>query len=139
MSYQLDFKIKYRYQNAPAGIAIPVSLTVGDLSTEVNAKLDTGAEFCFFQREIAEDLGLDVESGDLLRMATLVGSLTAYGHRVKLHTLGLAFESEVFFAAVYGMPRNLLGRRGWLEHLHLALMMDDETIYFNSIYPTENL
>lgn len=139
MAYQLGFTIKYRYSATSAGISIPVAVTVGEQTTEVIAKLDTGAEFCFFQREVAEDVGLEVESGTPLKLTTLAGSLTAYGHRVKLHTLELAFESEVYFAAVYGMPRNLLGRRGWLEHLHLGLTMDEEAIYLNSIYPTENL
>ena len=139
MSYQLNFKLRYQFQTTESGITLPFSLTIGGLTVEGKGKLDTGSECRFFQRERAEGLGLEVEAGLPLKMATLAGSLTAYGHRVVIEVLDLAFESTVYFASVYGVPRNLLGRRGWLEHLHLGLKMDEEAIYLNPIYPTENL
>ncbi len=124
MSYQLDFQIKHRFKLTEVGITIPVGLAAGDRSLVCDAKVDTGAEFCFFQRELADRLNLDVESGMTVKINTLTGSLTAYGHRLTLHTLGLAFESTLLFNSAYGTTRNLLGRRGWLEHLHLGLTMD---------------
>ena len=60
---------------------------------------------------------------------TLAGSLTAYGHTVSLTTLGLEFDSMVYFAADYGLLRNLLGSEGWLRKVRLAVVDYDAAIY----------
>ena len=93
------------------------------------AKIDTGGQVCLFMREIGETLGIDIETGHRHSFNTLAGSLTAYGHTVRLQTLGLEFDSLVYFPAVYGLPRNLLGREGWLRKVRLALIDDDATLY----------
>jgi hypothetical protein len=59
------------------------------------------------------------------------GSLIAFGHSVTLHTLGLEFDSVVYFAADYGLERNLLGREGWLQKVRLAIIDYDSTIYLS--------
>lgn len=92
-------------------------------------KVDTGAEFCLFQRDYADELGLDIESGRAIRLSTLTGSFVAYGHRVVIQTFDLAFESTVYFAEFYGLNRNILGRNGWMEHLDLGLSIRRSEIY----------
>ena len=62
MTHLLGFNLIHEYDPAEAGIAVPVALSVGTAQTEVRAKLDTGATRCVFEREIGEDLGLDIES-----------------------------------------------------------------------------
>lgn len=118
---------------------IPCALEHNDLHAKFEAKVDPGCEFCLFTREVADELSIEVEDGYAIRLNTLTGSLTAYAHTVTLYTLGLSFESLVLFHPAYGTRRNLLGRVGWLNNLHLALTMDDEMIYLKSIDSTENL
>ncbi len=59
------------------------------------------------------------------------GAIIAFGHLVTLHTLGLEFDSMVYFAADYGLERNLLGRDGWLQKVKLAIIDYDSTIYLS--------
>jgi hypothetical protein len=59
MSHQLDFKISYQYQSAKGGVSIPITLTVGSRAVECFAKIDTGSEYCLFQRKLADKLLLD--------------------------------------------------------------------------------
>jgi hypothetical protein len=59
----------------------------------------------------------------------LGGAVVAFGHFVSLHTLGLEFDSVVYFAEEYNLPRNLLGRDGWLRKLRLAVVDYDAEIY----------
>lgn len=132
MTHQLDFKIRYPYQSARGGISIPAFLIAGNKDAECFAKIDTGAEFCLFQRDIADTLELDVENGHLLRMETLTGAFKAYGHEVTLVTLDMAFDVMVYFAAEYGLSRNLLGRNGWLQHVRLGLCDYDEMLYVSA-------
>jgi hypothetical protein len=139
MTYQLNFPIRYRFKTTEVGITIPFSLKQGEWRVSGEAKVDTGSEFCFFQRELADRLRIDVEDGFPIRLSTLTGGLTAYAHTVELDTLGIRFESLVLFTSAYGTTRNILGRQGWLEHLHLALTMNDETVYLDSAYSQDTL
>ena len=133
MSYQLDYAVKHIYDSRKVGITIKTTLRRDDLFVAVNAKIDTGAEFCLFGREYAEALNIEVETGYQQNLSTLAGNLSAFGHHVELETLGLKFDSLVYFAADYALNRNLLGRQGWLQLIKIGL--DD---YQSKIYISPN-
>jgi hypothetical protein len=48
-----------------------------------------------------------------------------------MQTLGLEFDSVVYFAADYGLSRNLLGREGWLQKVRLGIVDYETTIYLS--------
>jgi hypothetical protein len=50
---------------------------------------------------------------------------------VRLETLGLEFQTFVFFSAERRLPRNLLGRVGWLRLVRLALVDYDQELYLS--------
>jgi hypothetical protein len=55
----LAFSARYDYAGASAGIQVPIELRAGQgRSVRIVAKLDTGASFCIFQRDYAEQLGI---------------------------------------------------------------------------------
>ena len=117
MLHQLNYRIRHVCQTSKGGISVPVVLAAGGLSVECDARIDTGSEYCLFQRRLADALELDLENGHQMQMETLAGLFTAYGHAVTLQTFDLAFDVMVYFAADYGVPRNLLGRHGWLQQI----------------------
>lgn len=131
MPYQLTFDSRYEYSSLEDGITIEAVLSLGERAVVSQAKVDPGAQVCLFQREIGEKLGLEVESGARRKLNTLTGSLVAYGHSVTLYTLGWEFDSLIYFAADYGLSRNLLGREGWLLKVRLALVDYDSTLYLS--------
>jgi len=133
MPFTLTFDILQQYRSLEEGITIETSLFLGQLSVISQAKIDPGAQVCLFQREVGEQLGIDIESGDQIRLGSLTGgSLIAFGHPVTLHTLGLEFDSVIYFAADYGLERNLLGRVGWLQKVRLAIIDYDSTVYLGA-------
>ena len=131
--YQLDFQKYSQFDSFESGITVEAILRFGDAETSCFAKVDTGAEICLFRREIGEFLQIVVESGYKKRLSTLVGGLSVFGHNVELETLGLKFETLVYFAEDYALDRNLLGRQGWLQLIRLGL--DD---YKSEIYISPN-
>jgi hypothetical protein len=131
MAYSLSFLSRAEYDQFESGITIKVTLRSGESESTTSAKIDMGAQVCLFQREIGESLGLNIESGHRRRMETLAGSLTAYGHSVSLYTLGLEFDSVVYFAAAYDLPRNPLGREGWLQKVRLAVVDYAAALYLS--------
>lgn len=127
MEHQLRFRVKHRYDES--GVSLPVVLSLGRHSLRATARVDTGADVCVFKREHGEELKLDIESGQPLQIATATGSFLTYGHSVTVEALGIPIDAMVYFAFTYGFPRNVLGRRGWMEQLRLGLIHYERLFY----------
>jgi hypothetical protein len=129
---QLNFAEEYRYRDDAEGIPVRVLLTYGGQTVRVAAKVDTGAAVCLFSHEDGLDLGLPIEQGVAKRLGGLTGTIDAFGHEVTLQTGDIAFQSLVYFAKYPGLPRNLLGRQGWLRNLRLGLIDYDNLLYLSA-------
>ena len=86
------------------------------------AKGDTGASLCIFARDLGEQLGLEVESGIRQLVGTVTGTFVVYLHEVNLSVAGLECSAFVGCAKDTGFRRHVLGRRGFLEQITLALV-----------------
>ena len=133
MTFPIEFQKKETYQSLKTGITIDAILHYGNLRQLCSAKVDTGAEVCIFTRPLADFLEIDVETGFRETFSTLGGGIVAYAHEIELETLGLRFQSYVYFAESYAVNRNLPGRQGWLQLVRLGL--DD---YKSEIYLSPN-
>jgi hypothetical protein len=133
MPFQIEYQRKASYESLTSGITIEAILRHGNLETSCEAKIDTGSEVCLFARTYADSLELDVESGYREVFSTLAGNVIAHAHEIELETLGLRFQSYVYFAENYSIRRNLLGRQGWLQLVLLGL-----NDYNNELYLSPN-
>lgn len=131
MTFSIDFQKKENYKSLEAGITIGAILRYADAETACEAKVDTGSQFCLFRGILADALEIDVESGYRQNFSTLGGGIVAYAHQIELETLGLKFESYVYFAESYAVNRNLLGRNGWLQLVTLGLNDYKSEIYLS--------
>ena len=122
MSNTLSFRSQLVYDPARVSIDVPVRLVLGAASADVVAKLDAGSSHCVFRRAIADALELDLEAGEPMQIGTVTGSFLAYGHAVTLRAIDHELDATVYFAADPAVPRNVLGRRGWIERLGLGLV-----------------
>lgn len=132
MAKELSFDFEYQYEDDEEGIPLPVKLTYGGRTVGTVAKVDSGAAVCLFSHEEGVDLGVPIEQGIPTTLGGLTGSLDAFGHEVTLQTGDLIFQSVVYFAKYPGLPRNLLGRRGWLRNLRLGLIDYDNLLYLSA-------
>lgn len=130
MTYDFSFNVAHDYSGAVA-IRVPVTLRSGRDETTFNAYVDTGSSLCVFQRGHAEMLGVEVESGSLLRIETVTGGFDAYGHTLALETLGHSFDVTVYFAAHESFTRNVLGRRGWLDQVRIGIVDYESKLYLS--------
>ena len=129
--HQLSFHTEYTYRTGDVGIIVPVRLSLGDQFIDFDARVDTGASFCIFNRGYAEALGIDVEAGQAVHVGTATGTFDAFGHTLTLTTLGPGFEAVVYFARDSAFRRNVLGRRGWLDRVRLGLIDYDGRMYLS--------
>ena len=131
MPFSLTFSLRYEYNTLEEGITIPAVLRLGDRTAYCDAKVDPGAQVCVFQREVGELLSLDIEGGHRIKLNSLGGSLIAFGHSITLNTLDFEFDSLVYFAKDYYLPRNLLGREGWLQKVRMAVIDYSAELYLS--------
>jgi predicted aspartyl protease len=128
----IEFSRTHSYLPAHDGISMPVILNNGAERVKLLAHVDTGASHCLFERKHGELLNLDVEAGDPMAFRTATGRVAAFGHLVTIETLGLNFESVVYFLADERINKNLLGRLGWLDRIRLGLIDHDGVLYVAS-------
>jgi hypothetical protein len=117
---------------------IPIQLVQTDQTVELTARLDTGSQYCFFDRSFAEILGLDPEGGARINVRTVRGDFIAYGQEVTLRTLGLEWSAVVYFYAAPTPQSNFLGRIGWLDQLRLGVIDYDQRLLLAS-YDTSDI
>jgi hypothetical protein len=127
----LTFAVRHPYSASAAGIEIPIGLKNEARRVRFLAKVDTGAADCIFQRDYAEQLGINVESGSHKTFHTATGSLDAYGHIVLLSCFDWEFEAMVYFAASPEHPRDVVGRCGWLQQFRLAIIEHDAVLFLS--------
>lgn len=133
VSHSLNFGARLLYDPALPGITVPVRLLIGEVWVETDAKLDTGSSHSVFAREIAEALGIVVGAGEPIRIATVNGAFLAYGHTIAIRAIEQQLDAMEYFAAEYGFPRNVLGRRGFIDRLRLGIV-DYDGVLLASAY-----
>lgn len=131
MPHELSFDTEYTYPTEDIGILVPVRLSVGGDFIDFDARVDTGASFCIFNRGYGEALGIDVEAGQPVQVGTATGMFDAFGHTLMLTTLGQSFEVMIYFAKEATFRRNVLGRRGWLDQVRLGIIDYDGKLYLS--------
>ncbi len=133
MSYHLTFQKSALYNTSKEGVTVGVRLTLNGQSVVCDAKIDTGASSCIFERTLGENLGINIEGGLQQRFGTVTGSFLTYGHEVTLSVLDIEFDALVYFADDESFTRNVLGQRGWLDRVRLGIV-DYEGRFYLSYY-----
>jgi hypothetical protein len=131
MPYHLSFDVKRHYVSTKAGITVEAVLRHGQSTANCVAKIDTGAQLCLFEREVGEFLGIEVERGSPVHLATLTGTIPAYGNEIALEVLGLAFEIIAYFPQSTELRHNILGRQGFLQLVGAGLVDYDCDLYLS--------
>jgi predicted aspartyl protease len=97
---------------------IPIKIINKCAEIKFGALIDSGADFCIFDAEIGENLGLDVKSGseEIFGGIQNGGFARAYIHEVKLNIGGWEYVTRVGFSydiAKYGY--GILGQKGFFD------------------------
>lgn len=122
MSVIIEFLRVYEFNTLETGISVPVKLFSDDKKTSLFAKIDTGSTHCFFERQYAEQLGIEIESGQPLTVGTATGTFLTFGHELTISVLDIEQFVTVYFIAEEGIKRNVLGRLGFLTNVQLGLI-----------------
>lgn len=99
---------------------LPVMIVTNSRELRYAALIDSGADFCIFDAQIGEYLGLDVRAGDKEIFGGIEGgnaaAAVAFLHRVTINVGGFDYPTTVGFSydiATHGY--GILGQKGFFE------------------------
>lgn len=125
----MAYELTVSYPDKDGGILLYMALSHAGFRASAEAVVDSGGAVCLFSRELGLALGLDIEAGIPKRLSSLGGPIDCFGHEVTIETASLSFQSIVYFAKYPNLPRNILGRQGWLRNLKLGLVGYENKLY----------
>ena len=100
---------------------------------DLKAKLDTGSEFCIFERTYAEALGLPIEGGLRAVFSTATGRFVAFGHWVTISSFGFDLDTFAYFAEQPEFNRNVLGMCGWIDRFQVGVEHHSSKLFLNKL------
>ena len=110
---------------------IPIGIASKDGSFDYNALIDSGADFSIFDSQIAQVLGLDLESGIPVSFGGVqdAGIAKAYLHEITLIVGGNKYKTLVGFSddiAKHGFA--ILGQKGFFDMFSITFDLAREDI-----------
>ena len=121
--------MKFPYQKFPSGTPVfyPIlSLTLINPKTKKAfpnylVLVDSGASSCVFHAGIAEEIGINIESGQKAPLRGVIGEAgQQFFHSVSLVIAGHEFKSKVGFSDDLKMPFGLLGQVGFFDQFRVC-------------------
>lgn len=110
---------------------IPLKICVGKSDINYTALIDSGADFCIFDAEIGEYLGLDIFAGpkEVFGGIQEKGGAEAFIHNVILEIGGWGYKTKVGFS--YDIAKHgfgILGQKGFFDIFVVKFDLSKENI-----------
>ena len=108
----------YPYHKTPDGHlfpVIPLKLSFQGRVADTSALIDSGATISIFRPEVAEQLGIEIETGNKVFLGGVGGRIKGFIHTLKMEISGKEFACPIVFSYEYTVSFNLLGRDSFFE------------------------
>lgn len=112
--------MKFSYKQYGRGIlrpVIPIELISQNRSVKHEVLVDSGADFCIFDAQIGEILGIDVEKGEPQPVSGITGATeTYYVHAITIKVGGWPFSIHAgFLPNIARLGYGVVGQRGFFD------------------------
>lgn len=108
-----------KYSNSILRPVIPIKLKNKGLEIGYEVLVDSGADFCIFDAEIGEAVGIDIKKGKMQEVFGVGGKASIYYlHKVSIEVGGWSYDIEAgFMQNVAGnvMHYGLVGQKGFFD------------------------
>lgn len=121
----------FRYKKNSTGGFFPiVEFYVDYKKTSKTAKIlaliDSGATISIFKTQVAQQLDLKIENGDVTYLGGVGGRIKGYLHQLQLDIAGKLLKVPIVFSYEYTVSVNLLGRSGVFENF--KILFDEKNL-----------
>jgi hypothetical protein len=121
-------KFPYSYRRQQLFPIIPVTVSIEPYDIATDALLDSGANISVFRQEIAECLGLQIESGEEILLHGLGGRVMGYIHEVTMEVEQISFPCKVVFSSELTVGINLIGRQDFFEKFKVTFNENNKEV-----------
>lgn len=109
---------------------IPIELETRGKTFLTRAYVDSGAGFSIFNAEIADYMGLDYRSGEMIFPAGVGGHIRAYINEILISVGNIKVPCNVLFSDEFTVKFNLLGRAGVFDRFRVCFDDSEKNICF---------
>jgi len=123
-------KFKYKKYGSILRPVIPVRIEHKDRFVNYEALVDSGADFCIFDAQMGEILGIDVMNGEEKKVFGITGvAENYYVHEVTIKVGGWPYRVEAgFLPAIARMGYGVLGQKGFFDMFVVKFDLSKEEI-----------
>lgn len=112
--------MKFRYKNYGQGTlrpVIPIEVGYNGIAVPYEVLVDSGADFCIFDAQIGEILGVYIEKGEKFNVAGITGKLEPYYvHPVTIKVGGWDYKIKAGFMPNMGrFSHGIVGQKGFFD------------------------
>jgi len=112
--------MKFRYKRYGAEVlrpVIPIGVKYKNHSIQYEVLVDSGADFCIFDAQVGEELGIDIKSGEKSVVSGITGIKEFYYiHTVALTVGGWDYDVKVgFLPNIAHLGYGVVGQRGFFD------------------------
>jgi hypothetical protein len=125
-------RFPYSYRRQQLFPIIPVTINLGSYEVTTDALVDSGANISVFRQEIADCLGLQIESGEETLLHGLGGRVVGYIHKVELIVEQVMFPCKVVFSSELTVGINILGRQDFFEKFKITFDEMNKELHLES-------
>ncbi len=104
---------------------IPVSINARDNKRTFLMLVDSGADYCILEEEVADFLGINIKAGEQIKTSGIGGNATVYYFdNIYLNIGGIEIKTRCGFIngkLVDGKIAGVLGRQGFFEHFKVCI------------------
>lgn len=110
---------------------IPIGISKLGISVRYAVLIDSGADFCIFDAELGEYLGINIRQAAEIKFGGIqsLGGAKAYIHRVNIEIGGYDYRTDVGFS--YDIARHgygILGQKGFFDLFAVNFNLTKEEI-----------
>jgi len=112
----MKFKYK-RYGPEVLRPVIPIEIIYQGRSVSYEVLVDSGADFCIFDSQIGELLGIDIQSGEKKNVVGITGMFEPYYiHSVEINVGGWSYPVQVgFLTNIAQLGYGVVGQKGFFD------------------------
>ena len=111
--------MKFRYKKYGLDVyrpVIPVEIVKGDIEVPYEVLVDSGADLCIFDSDIAKILDIDVVKGERHEVSGLTGFPEYYFlHSINIIVGGRKYKIEAGFMPLGNNAYGIVGQKGFFE------------------------
>ncbi len=112
--------MKFKYKKYGPGFLRPVivvEISYKDRSISYEVLVDSGADFCIFDAQIGELLGIDIADGEPQTVSGITGAAeTYYVHTVTIKVGGWPYTAKVgFLPNIARLGYGVVGQKGFFD------------------------